>query len=169
MRRRPQWLHAMPIAIALAALAFAPVANARKLQMSGTWAIRRGGVFVPLQFAQTLMGSQMTMTSMGDLSQGLASPNGPIRGGGVVTAIGSAPPTLRVPRHRFQTSPFAGLRLCPLSLVQITTMLVVDAPYQTATLRPGDGPGSFTWCPDAVLGCPATGPPNGGARNGRIV
>jgi len=137
--------------------------------MSGTWAVRNGGVFIPLQFVETLMGSQRTMTSMGSLSKGKGFPNGPIPGSGLVTATGGPLPTLRVPRHRFRTSPFTAINLCGVSLVQITSMFAVDAPFETATLRPDGGPGSFTWCPDEVLGCPPTGPPNGGARNGRIV
>jgi len=150
-------------------LVSAPPARARKLQMSGTWAMRNGQVFIPLQFAATLMGTQRTMTSMGSLSKGLGFPNGPIPGAGGVVATGSAPATLVVPRHRFRTSPFAGIPLWPLTLVQITTMFVVDAPFQAATLMAGGGPGSFQWCPNATLGCPVTGPPNGGARNGRVI
>jgi len=150
-------------------LALPPVAGARKLQMSGTWAIRNGQVFIPLQFASTVGGSRMTATSMGELSMAFLFPNGPVAGSGGVTATGSAPASLRVPRHRFQTDAFAGAPLCGLTLVQITTMFFVDAPYATATLREGDGPGSFTWCPDDALGCPVSGPPNGGLRNGRVI
>ncbi len=160
-----------PVAIAGVALALLlalpPTASARKLQMSGTWAVRMGQIFLPLQIAQALPGG--AHTSMGELSKASGFPNGPIPGSGVVTATGSAPATLMVPRHRFQTSPVLGVNLCGVELVQITTMFVVDAPYQAATLRPGDGPGSFTWCPNATLGCPATGPPNGGDRNGRVI
>jgi len=150
-------------------LALPPAASARKLQMSGTWAIRAGQIFLPLQFAQTRMGTQMTGTSMGNLSQGLGTPNGPIAGAGPVTATGSGPATLRVPPHRFQTSPEAVYLPSNTFLLQITTMLVVDAPVETATLQPGGGPGSFEWCPNDTLGCPVTGPPNGGSRNGRVI
>jgi len=144
-------------------LALVPAASARKLQMSGTWAIRGGSSFIPLQYA--LAGG----TSMGDLSKGRGSPNGPIPGGGAVTAIGSAPAMLVVPRHRFQTSPFAGIDLGPVTLVQITTMFVIDGPFESVTLMAGGGPGSFQWCPNAVLGCPVSGPPNRGNRNGRVI
>jgi len=156
-------------AVAVLLLAHAPAASARKLQMSGTWAIRNGQVFIPLQFAATLMGGQMTHTSMGNLSKGSGFPNGPIPGAGGVVATGSAPATLVVPPHRFRTSPFAGIPLNGIELVQITTMFVVDAPFQAATLMAGGGPGSFQWCPNAVLSCPVAGPPNGGTRNGRVI
>jgi len=144
-------------------------AGARKLQMSGTWAIRNGQMFIPLQFPTPLGVGQMTHTSMGNLSKGLGFPNGPIPGEGGVVATGSAPATLVVPRHRFRTSPFAGIRLQGIELVQITTMFVIDGPFQAATLMAGGGPGSFQWCPNAVLSCPVSGPPNGGTRNGRVI
>lgn len=70
-------------------LALPPAARARKLQMSGTWAIRTGRVLLPLQFAQDLGGAQMTVTSMGDLSKGYGSPNGPIRNGRVIYRTGA--------------------------------------------------------------------------------
>jgi len=49
-------------AVAVVMLLAAPTAIARKLQMSGTWAMRRGRVFVPIQFAMTKDGTQTTMT-----------------------------------------------------------------------------------------------------------
>jgi len=134
-------------------LTHAPAAGARKLQMSGTWAVRIGQVFIPLQFAATTGGVR---ASLGDLSMGFGFHNGPIQGNGVVTATGSGPATLRFPRHRFQTSPGAELPVWGTGTPQITTMFVVDAPYESATLLPGGGPGSFTWCPNAALGCPAS-------------
>jgi len=169
MRHRRAW---RPAAIAGALLglliALPSAANARKLQMSGTWAIRNGSVFIPLQFAMRKPGSSK-WTSAGDLSMGYGFPNGLITGGGGVTAEGSAPQTLRIPRHRFQTSAFAGAPLWNISLAQITTMVVVDAPFATTTLRAGGGPGTLQWCPNAVPSCPVTGPPNGGSRNGRVI
>ena len=168
MRRRHASLSAAIPVVALALLlALPPAASARKLQMSGTWAIRNGRVFIPLQFAQQLPGG--TMTSMGDLSKALGVPNGPIPGGGLVMATGSAPQTVRVPRHRFRTSPWTLITANAVSILQITTMFVVDGPFESATLAPGGGPGSFTWCPNHTLGCAVTGPPNGGTRNGRVV
>ncbi len=167
MRCRYRWRPTAIGGVGLALLlAFPPAADARKLQMSGTWAVRIGQVFIPLQFAATAGGVR---ASLGDLSMGRGFPNGPIQGSGVVTATGSAPATLRVPRHRFQTSPGAELAVWGSGTPQITTMFVVDAPYESATLLPGGGPGSFTWCPNAALGCPATGSPNGGTRNGRVI
>jgi len=157
------------VAATLLVLAHAPAASARKLQMSRTRAVRNGQVFIPLQFAMSLMGSQMVMTSMGNLSKGFGVPNGPIPGGGGVVATGSAPATLVVSQHRFRMQPSAVIPFAALSLVQITTMFVVDAPFQTATLMAGAGPGTFQWCPNATRGCPVTGPPNGGTRNGRVI
>ena len=159
--------------IALALLvALPPSAGARKFQMSGTWAIRNGSVFLPLQFAASLMGSQMTMTSMGDFTNAFFFPNGPIMGMGGVTATGSAPATLRVPRHRFLGDFMAAFPLPNPSLQQIATSLGVDAPFQTATLAPGGGPGSFTWCPqdaDCVKMSPNDPAHGAGTRGGRII
>jgi len=62
--------------------------------MSGTWAMRRGVGFLPLQFALSQMGSQHTHTSAGALSKALLTPNGPVTGGGAVNATGSGPATL---------------------------------------------------------------------------
>jgi len=33
----------------------------------------------------------------------------------------------------------------------------------------GREPGTYQWCPNATLSYPVTGPPNGGARNGRVI
>jgi len=54
---------------------------------------------------------------MGDLSKALGFPNGPIPGSGRVTVTGSEPRTLVVPRHRFRTSPFAGIPLWPGTVI----------------------------------------------------
>jgi len=165
-----------PVAIAGVALAllFAlpSSANARKLQMSGTWALRTGQLFVPLQFAASPHGSQITMTSMGNLSKGFFFPQGPIPGAGIVTETGGAPQALVVPRHRFVMNAGAAAPLVGWTLVQITTMFAIDAPHQTAMLQPGGGPGSFTWCPSdpACTDPPGPDPPPGGPGiNGRIV
>jgi hypothetical protein len=162
-------------AVVALVLAHAPNADARKLQMSGTWAMRRGGVFVPLQFAMTKGGSQMTATSQGELSQGFLFPHGPVLGQGGVSATGSAPATLRIPPHRFGGEFDAAIPLAGITLIQLTTMHVADGPAVTATLAPGGGPGSFTWCPGdpacvAGGGMLPTDPPQGaGSHNGRII
>jgi len=162
------WATAVGTALVLI-LALAAPASARKFQMTGTWAIRNGQVFIPLQFAGTLGGSQMTMTSLGNLSKGFFFPNGPIPGFGGVTATGMTPATLMVPQHRFQMNPAAAVPLAGVTLVQITTMFTVDAPFAMASLMAGGGPGAFAWCPNSTLSCPVTGLPNGGTRNGRII
>src|SRR4029453_18197248 len=96
----------------------------------------------------------------------------PVPGAGGVTATGSAPATLRVPPHRFVEDAMAGIPL-PGASAWITTNFGVDAPYAPATLAPGLGPGSFTWCPGDP-GCVPSGgmrstdPPRGaGGRNAR--
>lgn len=162
------WATAVGTAL-VAVLALAAPASAAKFQMTGTWAIRNGQVFIPLQFAGTLGGSQMTMTSMGNLSKGFFFPNGPIPGGGGVFQTGAAPQTIVVPQHRFLMNPAAAVPLAGVTLVQITTMFIIDAPFQPAQLAAGGGPGAFAWCPNNTLGCPVTGLPNGGNRNGRII
>ncbi len=165
--------HAAISTAALALLLALPsAASARKLQMSGTWALRTGQLFVPFQFARTLQGNQMTMTSMGNLSKGFSFPFGPIPGAGIVTATGSAPQALEIPRHRFVMNGGAAVPLYGITVVQITTMLVIDAPHETAMLWQGGGPGSFTWCPSDPACTDPLGPdppPGGLGTNGRIV
>ena len=149
-------------------------AAARKFQMSGNWVMRNGQLFIPLQFAATAMGTgmQMTHVSMGDLTGASHFPNDVIPGEGVVTALGSDPATLRIPQHRFAEDAMAALVGNGISLAQLTTNLGIDAPFAPATLAPGGGPGSFTWCP-GVPACVAHGgmlstdPPQGAGIRGR--
>jgi len=170
MRHDRQFGWATAVGAALVAvLALAVPASAAKFQMTGSWVIRNGQVFIPLQFAATNGGSNMTMTSLGNLSKAFFFPNGPIPGGGGVHETGSNPATIVVPKHRFLMNPAAAVPLAGFTLVQITTMFVVDAPYQTAQLKAGGGPGAFAWCPNATLDCPITGAPNAGTRNGRVI
>jgi len=157
------------------ALSLAAPASARKFQMSGSWFVRNGQVFIPLQFAATAMGSgfQMTHLSMGNLTGAYGFPNGPIVGQGGVTATGSAPATLRIPKHRFVEDAMALVPLSGVNLLQITTQFGIDGPFATATLAAGGGPGSFTWCggdPACVAGGGMlwTDPPCGPGR-GRVI
>jgi len=165
---------ALAVVVALL-LAQVPDASARKLQMSGTWAMRRGQVFVPLQFAAKQGVVPPRFTSQGELSKGYFFPHGPVLGGGGVSATGSAPATLRIPPHRFGGPYLAAIPLAGVTLVQIATSLVADGPAATATLAPDAGPGSFTWCPGdpacvVAGGMLSTDPPQGaGSRNGRII
>src|SRR5262245_35052597 len=96
---------AVPVMLALLGLLLAAAddAGARRFQMSGTWVYRAGGFFLPAQFATrvTEPGPIRVHQSMGDLSGAYGFPNGPITGGGAVTATASAPAALRVPAHRF--------------------------------------------------------------------
>src|SRR5262245_33650515 len=132
---------------ALMAIAFATPASARKFQMSGTWFVRNGQVFIPLQFVFTYPGSQMTHASMGNLTGAFFFPNGPVPGAGIVAASGSNPASIMVPQHRFVEDVMAAVPLNGPDLIQITTNFGVDAPFQNAVLAAGAGPGSFTWCP----------------------
>lgn len=153
MRRfHPIWGTAVVGAALLLGFSVATPASARKFQMSGTWTIRNGSVFIPLQFAGSLMGSQMTHTSLGNFTNAFFFPNGPMMGLGGVTATGSGPATLMVPQHRFVGDFTAGVPLPNPTLQQITSSFGVDGPYLPVTLAPGGGPGSFTWCVDAVNG-----------------
>ncbi len=144
-------------------LAHASAADARKFQMSGNWEMRRGQIFLPLQFLW------VPPTPSVHTTVGPSFPNGPVLGMGGVTATGSAPATLRVPQHRFGGEFTAKVALAGVTLVQITTRITPDGPAATATLAPGGGPGSFTWCPGDP-DCTAGGPPQGaGSRNGRVI
>jgi len=170
MMRHPRacWPAAIAgVAVALL-LALAPVASARKFQMSGSSALRRGTyLFFPFQF---YVPPNPTITPRPPF------PNGPVLGKGGVVATGSAPATLVIPSHRFRGA-FSALVpwQAPPTAVQLTTMLVADAPATQATLAPGAGPGSFTWCPGdpaCVVGSGmlSTDPPQGaGPRNGRVI
>jgi len=162
--RWTRWIATAAI-LALAA-SLTGIAEARQFQMSGTWAMRRGVGFVPLQFAVSKMGSRATHTSAGSLSKALFHPNGPVPGRGGVSATGSGPATLVVPAHRFGGSFSARLPLPGLSLIQITTRLDADGPALPATLAPSAGPGSFTFCPGdpACIDLPATPDPAGRGR-----
>jgi len=169
----------------LAAVTLAAPASARKFQMSGNWIIRNGQVFIPLQFALTagqlgLPAGQMTHFGMGNLSIGTSGalffPNGPVPGGGGVSAMGSAPATVTLPMNRFVGDFMAGLPLAGVGLAQITTNFGVDAPYQAVNLQKSAGPGAFTWCPTDPLCLDKAGtmrtsdPPQGsGTRNGRLI
>jgi hypothetical protein len=178
MRRGLRFGFAAVVAGVVAVLALAGPASARKYQMSGDWVRRNGNVFIPLQFAGTAMGTggQMTAISMGNLTSAFFFPNGPVSGLGGVTATGSAPASLMVPPHRFVQDAMAAVPGSALTFVQITTNFGIDNPYQAATLAPGGGPGSFTWCPTDPLCVDGAGtmlasdPPLGmGTRNGRVI
>jgi hypothetical protein len=171
--------------LVLLVFALAAPASARQFQMSGTWLVRQGHAFLPLQFGGNAGGSQMTHVSMGSWTEAPFFPTGTPDGGmsslaqvvrdsGVVTATGSAPAVLRIPRSHWKRDHGALIPVHPgggFGPLQITTMLAVDASYATATLMAGAGPGSFTWCP-ANPACTIGGPIPGGqpaADNGRVV
>ena len=166
---------ALSIVLSLGVLLVTP-AGARKFQMSGIWISRENLLFLPLQFVDPVGVANSTNASMGDLTEGLGYPNGPIPGAGVVTATGSSPATLRIPAHRFVEDAMALVpRNDAFGLIQITTNVGIDAPYAAATLVFGGGPGGFTWCPKdpaciAGGGMTLTDPPQGaGPRNGRVI
>jgi len=171
MRDRGAW---WPAAIAGVAwsllLGLASAAEARKLQMSGTWEMRHGPIlFLPLQWA-IVHASPPVFGTMG-----LGTPNGAVPGRGAVTVTGRSPATLRVPSGRFGGAFSAATALDATVLLQITTALTPMGPAIAASLAPGSGPGSFTWCPGdpacvAGGGMLSTDPPQGaGTRPGRII
>src|SRR5262245_61215567 len=129
LRRRS----AAAVALALAAGLAAAPSSARKFQMSGTWLVRKGNAFIPLQFGGSLGGTQMTHVSMGNWTEAPFYPPGQVvAGGGGVSATGSDPAALVIPRHRWVSDHSTGI---PFSccLVQLTTMFQVDAPFTTAS------------------------------------
>jgi hypothetical protein len=85
-----------------------------------------------------------------------------------VTTTGVAPKTLKIPKHRFVDNFGVVLPLLGTMLVQITTMFQIDAPFATASLMAGSGPGALTWCPSNPA-CVAAGlPPGTNFDNGRV-
>src|SRR5262249_60295004 len=115
------------------------------------WVMRNSQAFIPLQFAPaqiTVIGNigYVLPLSMGNLTGAAHAPNDVIPGAGVVTASGSAPARLRIPRHRFVEDAMALVHIAS-TIDRITTNVGVDAPFAAATLAPDGGPGSFTWCP----------------------
>jgi hypothetical protein len=173
MHRNRHFGWAVGAALVLVLTAASP-ASAAKFQMSGTWIMRKGQVFIPLQFAGSLGGTQMTHASMGSLTERLGTmgfpPSQTVFGVGGVD-IDTADPTkpMVIPKHRFVQSFTATLPLFGPNLVQITTSFGVDGPYATAMLSAGGGPGALTWCPSDPA-CAATGlPPGGIGNNGRVI
>ena len=123
-------------------------AGARKFQMSGTWLVRKSA-FVPLQFAGNAGGGPfMTHVSMGSWTEAPFWPTSTPMGGmsalaqvvrdvGGVTATGSDPATLVIPKHRWVRNHRAVIPLSGLNIIQITTMFQIDAPYATVSLMAG--------------------------------
>src|SRR5262249_11816468 len=161
-------------------------------------------VFIPLQFAKTAGGiittaggtignpdpgamnppvpiGSMAVTprpkvhiSNGNLAGALHLPNDGIPGAGAVPATGIAPATLRVPVHRSPDDAMTAIPLNGITLAQISTNFGIDGPFATATLAPGGGPGSFTWCPGDPAcvvhgGMLMTDPPQGMQCCGRVI
>jgi len=165
-------LRAAVIALAALGLALASPASAKQFNMTGSWVIRNGQTFIPLQFALTVLTKGMTFhvtgtNPAGGPLKGIGFPRGPVLGSGVVTASGG-PTTLMIPQDIFLSSPMAVLPLLSPN-VQITTMFQVDAPFAAASLMKGGGPGAFTWCPANPLclkaqALSAITPPNGRGR-----
>ena len=150
-------------------LAIAAPASAKKFQMSGTWVMRKGQTFIPLQFASPA--TPMLHVSTGNFTSA-SPPSAPqliIGLGGVDANVVAGPDPLKVPKHRFVGNHSKVLPLIGTMLVQITTMFVIDAPFNTANLAAGAGPGNLTWCPSNPA-CVAAGlPPGTGGNNGRVI
>jgi hypothetical protein len=139
--------------------------------MSGTWLMRKGQAFIPLQFGGTAGGTQMTHASMGNWTEAPFLPPGQVvlGLGGVDGATGGPGANLVVPKHRFVGDHTAVIPLSGTMLVQITTMFGIDAPFQTASLMAGAGPGSLTWCPSNPACGTAGLPPGVTGVNGRVI
>src|SRR5262245_60673310 len=153
-------------------LAIASPASARKFQMSGTWLMRKGQAFIPLQFGGSLGGGQMTHTSAGLFTNAPFSPPGQVvkvKGPVIVTGA-MAPRTLRVPIHRFQQNQKATIPLTGTMIVQITSSFGIDAPFMSASLMLNGGPGNLTWCPSNPACLPPPAPIAGViGSNGRVI
>jgi hypothetical protein len=153
---------------AAALLALAPPADARKFQMSGTWLMRKGQSFIPLQFGSPSMhGVNVSMGLLTELMP--VDPEQVVSAVGGASAAGSGPAKIGVPKQFWDRSHGVVLPLFGTMLVQITTMIAIDAPFATAILQADGGPGNFTWCPQNPA-CAAGGPvPGPGLTRGRIV
>jgi hypothetical protein len=89
--------------------------------------------------------------------------------GGVTANVVAGPDPLKIPKHRFTGNHSKVLPLLGTMLVQITTMFVIDAPFNTANLAVGGGPGNLVWCPSNPA-CVAGGlPPGPVGNNGRVI
>ena len=184
MDRRCGSLKAAGIALAALGLVLGSPASAKQFNMTGSWIIRNGQVFIPLQFPLTAVTMGMTWHATGTCNATLTMlmacgivggplkainfPNGPVLGGGVVTASGGTT-TLMVPQGVFKSLPTAALPLQGVTLVQITSMFSVDAPFSAASLMKAGGPGAFTWCPTNPV-CTKNQGLNGiGRGNARVI
>jgi hypothetical protein len=182
--RQLGWVAVAGTALVLV-LALASPASAAKFQMSGTWLMRKGQAFIPLQFNINLKNPHL---SQGSFTEAPFFPTGTAMGGmsalaqvvrdvDIVTTTGFAgsmtPGTLRIKKHRWQQDQKGAIPLSGINLIQITSMFQIDAPYDTATFMENGGPGSFTWCQDspactagsALDTLPGTNPGN----RGRVV
>src|SRR5262245_61350605 len=100
--------------------------------MSGTWMMRRGQTFIPLQFAFPPPSvPQFVHVSMGNWTS--ASPPDPdqvVQGaGGVSVDTLVVPNAVKIPEHRFVGKHSLVLPLVATMLVQLTTMFEIDAPH----------------------------------------
>src|SRR5262245_7150340 len=148
------------LAAALLLAVLAAPADARKFQMSGTWMMRKGQTFVPLQFA-SLKQPGADWISMGLWTEAVFSAKQVVSDVGGANATGAGPARVRIPKHAWVRNYGKIEPLFGTMLVQITSMFAIDAPHAAATLEAGGGPGGFTWCP-ANPACVNVGLPVGG-------
>lgn len=171
--RSSGFVRATGLALLALGLVLGSPAGAKQFNMTGSWIVRNGQVFIPLQFPLSAITMGMTFHQTGTNAAGgpakaINFPNGPIIGGGVVTASGGTT-SIMVPQGVFKSFPTAVVPLAGVTLVQITTMFTIDSPYKAATLMKGGGPGAFTWCPTNPA-CTAGAPLAGiGRGNGRVI
>lgn len=157
IRNRQQgWAFASATALLLV-LSLAAPASAKKFQMNGTWLMRKGQAFIPLQFGFNNGGANKTHVSMGSWTEApftkgfVPSTDQVVQDTGTVTQTGASPANLKINKHFWQQNQFAVIPLSGANLVQITSMFVIDAPYSTGNFAANGGPGSFTWCPPGFL------------------
>ena len=167
--RQLGWAAVVGTALVLV-LAIASPASAKQFQMSGTWMMRKGQTFIPL--LDPSFATPGVHKSMGNWTESPTPPASQvIQDMNVITAnTAAAPNALKIGKHRFQQV-FSELvhPLIGTMLVQITSMFVVDAPFNTANLAKNGGPGVLTWCPSNPACAAAGSPPGGVGNNGRVI
>ena len=183
--RQLGWAKVVGTALVLV-LALAAPAGATKFKMNGTWLMRKGQSFIPLQFHATpphvSMGSWTeapwfpTMTPMGGMSMYAQVID---ENGVAVDQTGTMDPlTIKVRARTIKDNFLAAIPLIGSTmgakLLQITSNFEISAPFQPATLMPGGGPGPLTWCPFNPCAFPGTIPGSstgmgGSGARGRIV
>lgn len=177
------------------AVAVASPATAAKFAMSGTWLIRNGQAFIPLQFdngitqvncaggpcgfpkdmlhitsGNPFATTPMTLPGTTQTWVGAATDAAQqgIWTGRAVFQTGVAPQTIQIPRNRLTGMKQNAIPLVGANLKQITSHFSIFGPFEDATLMKSGGPGAFTWCWNDPT-CNGMGKPNKGNNAGGTV